>query len=247
MRALSSIVENTPGSAEMARVAAYRLYTWGLKVEAASLLYQVILKRPFEPQSYRDLANALWLSRPGLAALLYETVLSGEWNAQFRSIKTVVEEEYALMVSALENRDPEGQLTAYLKSRLDALSIEMPTGDLRVTITWNTNNTDIDLWVTDPNDEKCYWRNMQTESGGVLLDDVTRGFGPERFVAEETIPGPYVITVHYYGNNGNSLVAETYVNVTIMTHIGTPDEHISRHSLMLSEPDIIAVFSPIVF
>jgi hypothetical protein len=24
-------------------------------------------------------------------------------------------------------------------------------------MTWNTNNTDIDLWVADPNNAKCYY------------------------------------------------------------------------------------------
>ena len=27
--------------------------------------------------------------------------------------------------------------------------------DLRIVMNWNMNNTDIDLWVTDPNEEKC--------------------------------------------------------------------------------------------
>ena len=88
---------------------------------------------------------------------------------------------------------------------------------------------------------------MEIESGGVLLDDITTGFGPERFVAEEAIEGPYRITIHYYANNGNALVAETYVNVTVMTHIGTPEERISRQMIVLSQPDIIAESTPVVF
>ena len=41
---------------------------------------------------------------------------------------------------------------------------------------WNKDNTDIDLWVTDPNGEKCMYNHKSTEIGGRLSDDFTGGF-----------------------------------------------------------------------
>ena len=239
VRALSSIVENTQGSVELARIAAYRMMTWGEKKYAAALLFEVLMQRPFEPQSYRDLAIALWTTRPLLAALMFECALSGQWDGRYTSVRTIVEEEYALLVHALKSYAPEHPVTEWLLGRLEALNLEIPNDDLRVTITWNTNNTDMDLWVKDPAGDVCYYARPHIPSGGVLLDDITTGFGPERFLDSEASEGEYQILVHYYGNNGNQLIAETYVNVTVSTHLGTPDQTVQRSTILLSHVDDI--------
>ncbi len=233
IRALSSAVENAPSDAEVARSVGYTLMTWGARAEAAELFFNVLEKRPYEPQSYRDLAGALWLSRPSLTAMLFEAVLSGNWDGRFRGVVTVVREEYALFTRALIRSRPDSPLASFLRERQQALNLSVPDGDLRVTMTWNTDNTDIDLWVTDPNDEKCYYAHRNTAAGGQLLDDVTQGFGPERFFIEEAPRGEYLVQAHYYSNNGNRLVADTYVTLTIARHVGTDRETIERRVVRL--------------
>ncbi|MCA9576040.1 MAG: VWA domain-containing protein [Myxococcales bacterium] len=233
LRALSSGVENAPASAEVARSLAYTLLSWGADAEAAELLFGVLEQRPYEPQSYRDLAGALWLSRPSITALLFEAALAGQWDGRFRGVMTVVQEEYALFAHALIQAQPESPLARWLRDRQQALSLRVPEGDLRVTMTWNTDNTDIDLWVTDPSGERCYYGHRDTAAGGHLLDDVTQGFGPERFQLERAPHGEYHVQAHYYGNNGNRLVADTYVTLTIAQYVGTRQQRITRHVVRL--------------
>lgn len=38
--------------------------------------------------------------------------------------------------------------------------------DLRVVLTWYADNTDIDLWVTDPKGEKAFYGHQLTYQGG---------------------------------------------------------------------------------
>lgn len=248
VRALSTIVENDPAGAEAARLVAYRLDAWGADAEAAELLFDVLQRRPYEPQSYRDLANVLGTRRPSITALLFEAALAGEWDARFRGVQTVAKEEYALFVRDVQRTAPGSPLAAFLVERGRALNLDMPNTDLRVTMTWNTDNTDIDLWVTDPSGEKCMYNHRQTASGLNLLDDVTQGFGPERLQAQRAVSGgEYVIQAHYYGNNGNRLIAETHVTLTVVTRLGRPDEQIRRYNITLGNPGDVATVARIRF
>jgi hypothetical protein len=233
VRAISTLVENDPSNAEIERLIGYRVASWQQPAEASALFLHTLERRPFEPQSYRDLANALGYDRPGLSALLFEAVLAGDYDAKFGLFKQVVNEEYALFIEGLAKASPSDALNPYLAKRKSALGLTIPKGDLRVVMTWNTNDTDIDLWVTDPDGEKCYYANPTIASGGVLLDDETQGYGPERFQAIHAISGDYKVQVHYYGNHSNQLIAETYVNVAVMTHLGTSAEKIERFNVVL--------------
>ncbi|MCB9616286.1 MAG: hypothetical protein H6721_00765 [Sandaracinus sp.] len=235
IRAISSAIENAPSNPEVARLVGYSLSSWGANAEAADLFLSVLEQRPYEPQSYRDLALVLWTQRPSLTALLYEAITAGEWDQRFRGVQQIAREEYALFARAWQRRAPRTPLAAFLSERMQRLGLSIPEADLRVTMTWNTDNTDIDLWVTDPEGEECYYGHRQTRSGGELLDDVTQGFGPERFQARQAVEGEYRVVAKYYGNNGNRLVARTYVTLTVVKHVGTDRERIERHVISLRD------------
>jgi uncharacterized protein YfaP (DUF2135 family) len=50
--------------------------------------------------------------------------------------------------------------------------------DLRVVLSWDADNSDMDLWVTDPNGERAYYGNRLTYQGGRMSQDFTGGYGP---------------------------------------------------------------------
>jgi uncharacterized protein YfaP (DUF2135 family) len=89
---------------------------------------------------------------------------------------------------------------------------------LAVTITWDTTS-DVDLRVTEPDGEECYYENMRTKNGGVLHGDVRTGFGPERYTNAKAPPGEYIIAVHHYEAAG-----PTQVRIRVTLHAGTPQE-----------------------
>ena len=85
---------------------------------------------------------------------------------------------------ALQQRAVTGKLAILFGERLEQLASIKTQSDLRVTISWNTDATDVDLWVIEPDNTKCYYPNRVTKNGGELTEDMTQGYGPERFQAK---------------------------------------------------------------
>ena len=50
--------------------------------------------------------------------------------------------------------------------------------DLRVIMNWNQINVDLDLHVSDPSGEYCYYGRKSTAAGGRFSKDFTTGLGP---------------------------------------------------------------------
>jgi hypothetical protein len=77
-------------------------------------------------------------------------------------------------------------------------------GDIQVTLTWDTDDTDIDLWCTDPSGFKIYYSEPNSPDGGELDFDDTDGFGPENIYWPEggAPAGNYFVQVHYYDSEG---------------------------------------------
>jgi tetratricopeptide (TPR) repeat protein len=239
VRALSSVIEEHPGRGDALRLVGYRLLDLQQPAQAARLFAQVQRQRPFEPHSYRDLARSLEdAGRYGLAAVQYEVVLAGTWHSRFRdSLKQVAREEYAAMMrEAIRRRAVGKELADLFGERLEGLAADTKTSDLRVTISWNTDDTDIDLWVIEPDGSKCFYQNRQTKTGGELSEDMTQGYGPERYRVARAAKGTYRVMVHYYRANPNLLAGETHVNVVVTRYAGTPRETTERHTVILKKP-----------
>jgi uncharacterized protein YfaP (DUF2135 family) len=114
--------------------------------------------------------------------------------------------------------------------------------DLRVSISWNTDATDIDLWVIEPDRTKVFYSSPQSPSGGKLSQDQTQGYGPERYQIRHARKGEYQLLVHYYRANRNLLGGETHVNVTITRHAGTEREKVERRTVILKrEGELVPV------
>jgi len=249
VRALSGIIEMYPTRGDALRLVGYRLLDMQQPAQAAQLFRQVQRDRPFEPHSYRDLARSLEdCGKYGLAALQYEIALAGDWHNRFHAdLKTVMREEYAHMMREALRPPPNpplkkggqggvsGPLADAFGERLQSLSAAIKPCDLRVTITWNTDNTDVDLWVIEPNGTKCFWGYRKTANGGELSEDCTQGYGPERFRAEKAVEGEYRIAVNYFAANPNLLAGETHVQVIITRHAGTAEEESVRRTVVLKK------------
>jgi hypothetical protein len=238
VRVLSSVIEEHPGRGDALRLVGYRLLDLKQPGQAARLFAQVQRQRPFEPHSYRDLARSLEeAGRYGLAAVQYEALLAGTWHGRFHeSLKQVAREEYAAMMREAVRRHAVGpELANLFGERLETFAADTKSSDLRVTISWNTDDTDIDLWVIEPDGSKCFYQNRQTKSGGELSEDMTQGYGPERYRVASAAKGTYRVMVHYYRANPNLLAGETHVNVVVTRHAGTPQETTERHTVILKK------------
>jgi hypothetical protein len=235
-RALSCVVEMYPGRADALRLVGYRLLDLQQPAQAARLFRQVERNRPFEPHSYRDLARSLQESgKYGLAALQYEIVLAGTWHNRFHeSLKIVAREEYVqMMQQAIRDKAVSTKLADLFGERLEGLKASREPSDLRVTISWNTDATDVDLWVIEPDGEKVFYSNKKSKNGGELSEDQTQGYGPERYRIAKAKSGEYKVIVHNFNPNPNLLGGETHVQVVVTRYAGTPRETSQRYNVIL--------------
>ena len=98
-------------------------------------------------------------------------------------------------------------------------------------MTWDTDLTDIDLWIIEPSGEKCFYSHNRTVIGGMMTNDFTRGYGPEVYLIRKAMPGKYTIQANFYGSSQQKLTGGTTVQATVITNFGRPNE--KRQSLTL--------------
>ncbi len=70
---------------------------------------------------------------------------------------------------------------------------------LRLVLSWDTDNTDLDLHVVTPDGEHAWYGNTVLKNSGALDMDVTTGYGPEIFAMPAPVHGRYQVYINYYG------------------------------------------------
>ncbi|WBL21059.1 VIT domain-containing protein [Zunongwangia sp. HRR-M8] len=221
-RIISNIAEIELDNYELSRALAYKLEAEG-KTGMAEYIYTKVLElRPEDIQSYRDMALIKIENGHFQEALeLLYKIVSGE----------LVEKDEARRFSGIEDISfvEMNNLITLHKNELDLSNIDKKfispmKMDLRVVVDWNHNDTDIDLWVIDPKNEKCWYKSKKTKIGGKLSDDMTEGFGPESFKLKEAISGNYEMFIDYYSDNVQKISGPTFLKITVFKNYGTKDQ-----------------------
>jgi uncharacterized protein YfaP (DUF2135 family) len=109
---------------------------------------------------------------------------------------------------------------------------ETPKTTLSVTLTWDLQEADVDLYVTQPDQETAWYSAKDTTIGGRLDVDNTGGIGPENYFlsseeGDTILTGSYAIRVHYYADHQATTDVPTRPvtwRVTFIVNEGTPDE-----------------------
>jgi hypothetical protein len=237
LKALSSLVEENPGDAVLARDVAFSAMSYGLGGHAYHLFRRVALARPHEPQTYRALAACLVeMKRVDLAIAYYEVGLAGQWDGRFGDFRRILGLEYVHTLRRIAAGELSTTLKDYAAARLEALSREWSPkqADLVVMITWNTDHTDVDLHVVEPSGEECFYSHRRTRQGGEITQDVTQGYGPEMYVLPKAARGEYKIRAHYYASDRNRQSARTKVQVMVFEGWGTKGERVTDKVVTLA-------------
>jgi uncharacterized protein YfaP (DUF2135 family) len=115
----------------------------------------------------------------------------------------------------------------------------VPKLDLVVMLYWDTGGTDVDLHVTDPSNEECFYGHRQTKAGGKLDVDDTDGFGPEVFTLADAPDGDYKVSVAYYSDNGHP---QSLAVVDVVQYPGTDrEEHVFFEKMLTRTGDTVEV------
>jgi tetratricopeptide (TPR) repeat protein len=234
LRILSNLAELKFESPELMRILGKKLLDLNCSADAISVFKKLLQLKAEEPQSYRDLGLAYEASGDRQQAIrtLYE-VVKREWNNRFPGVELIAMNEINSMISQHPELD---------YSFIDKRLVKKEPVNIRVVLTWEADNCDIDLWVTDPTGEKCYYENKLTYMGGKLSNDFTGGYGPEEFLIRKATPGKYRVQANYYGTRSQSMLAPVNLHLTFFTNFGRADQKKQEVTVRLENTkDIIDV------
>jgi len=215
---LFNVLELDFDNPEYMRIVAFKLMEFEKYHLAVRVFEKIKELRPFEPQSFRDLALAQIKTgdfHQKILAMdnLYH-ILTHTWN-RFTDIKIVVINEFNNIFSDFsKDKRAKYQSCCIYDSRL---IYQMPT-DVRVVINWSTDNSDIDLWIIDPYGEKTFYSKKISRIGGKISNDITGGYGPEEFIIKDAVKGKYTIKIHYYGDSRQKAATPVTVQAKLFTN-----------------------------
>ena len=228
LRVLSNLAELDLDNPHVLRVFAYRLRELQRDDLAVPVFERVLAMRPEEPQSLRDLALACAANGDRQRAVgLLADVVDGDWNGRFAEIElTALAELNALVATSPTPLDT---------STIDPRLLRNLPLDLRAVLSWDSDDSDMDLWVTDPDGEKAYYGNRLTRQGARMSPDFTRGYGPEEFALRDAKPGVYRVEANFFGQRTQLVTGATTLTLWLSTGFGTPAQHDQRITLRLSD------------
>nr|WP_315243140.1 VIT domain-containing protein [uncultured Flavobacterium sp.] len=213
LKVLSTLAELDLENEELYKTIYYLLKQRGNYEKELWITQKILEWRPFDSQSHRDYALALIDNKKPQEALnVYKSMLYQEYTDEISVRDNGIEEILIMEINNIlsQNKNVDA-------SKIDnRLKANLPI-DIRVVINWNKDNTDIDLWITDPRGEDCSYSHKSTEIGGRLSNDFTQGFGPEQFLLKKAIKGKYKIKTNFFGERQNILsgpatvMAEVYL------------------------------------
>ena len=180
------------------------------------------------------------LGRYADAARNYEIVLSRNFPRHLSEVRVVAGYHYArLLAGLLREGGLEGEAKASVLARqaaLKSVTDQQARTALQFSIHWNTDSTDIDLWVVEPEGEKCFYSNKETKAGGKLFWDTTTGYGPELYRRQTKPAGGEAsdVLIHYYGNSSARWAVPTAVlYVRDLDVFGPEDAYTRRFSMRI--------------
>ena len=207
-------------------IVADRLERYGAWDRAVELREFDAALDPSRPQPRRLLA--LTLARraaarpaPALAdlrravTLLYEVATSPQ-DTQWRGVEIVSLEEMNALLPRLRRLG--GWAT------IDPRFIHPIDTDLRVTIDWTTDASDMDLWVDEPTRERAIYNNQRTAIGGLLSPDITRGYGPEAYMLRVAPPGTYTVQANVFAPDRLDPNGPTLLIAHLIRDFGRPTQ-----------------------
>lgn len=237
IRVISNLAELDLDNPALLRVMAHRLGQLDEFDIAIGVFEQVLDMRPDEPQSHRDLA--LVLARRGdenkrtrradyrRALELLAAVVMGTWQ-RFEAIEVIA-------LTELNNILPRARAAGVKGDPVDKRLIKALEMDVRIAMSWDADQTDMDLHVVEPSNEEAYYGHNRTTIGGMVSRDFTNGYGPEVYAVRKAMSGKYEIRTKYYGSNAAKLAGAVTLQVTVFTNYGRKNQQRKTLTLRLTE------------
>lgn len=245
VRILSNLSEMKLNDVALLRTMGWRLREAKCYDESIAVFRRVLAMRGEEPQSKRDLALVLTERGKAVkdAAMLAEAMKllhsaafepsarrSARRGNDFQTSVLALEELNGLIAWCAANgvkAEPPPMDAAYRR--------DLPLA-LRIVMSWDVDETDIDLHVLEPGGEEAFYGHRRTSSGGFVSEDVTTGYGPEEYLRKTSENGVYKVMANYFASHQQALVGAATVTASVYTGWGTKDEKMETLSFRLDKP-----------
>lgn len=224
---IQSMLKYMKASAKTCRCVAYHLMASRnadrSNYSDAILLFELVKELdPNQPHSYIDCAMSRFLmivkqrqTLPDVSIVtearlivkdlfhVLETVSNPEWYPKYKRI----EWPCVLILNILQKYLNCNRIRDSIwpdKTTIDPEKLIIPDFKLGLMawLCWDTDNTDVDLHINEPNGCRISYANPSSRTTGAQLsEDVLSGYGPEVYVLPKPIPGTYEFMACYYTNN----------------------------------------------
>jgi len=231
IRVVSNLAEMQLENRMLLRVLGYNLKYLG-ELDAAEIVFRKVLElAPEEPQSYRDLALVLAAAgRWQDAADMMLNAIVKKPDGRFRDVELIA-------ITELNDIIVKAKRAGVEVKGVDSRLVHPLEMDLRVTIGWDTDMSDMDLHTIDPTGEECFYQHRLTTNGGRNSFDITQGYGPEEFMVRAALNGDYRIRTHYYGQRAQKMIGPVTLYAEITTDFGRPEEKTETLMFRLASRD----------
>ena len=227
-RLLLSALDLPTRNNETLAIVAERLFRYGEQDRAIEMFEAVAEAEPGRPQPLRSLALALAKrseSRPAAQARgdlaraidLLTQVIMTPWDGDYEGIELIALMEVNRLI-------PRYRAIGGTDVPLDERLIALLDVDVRVAIEWNTEETDLDLWVDEPNGERADYSNDETRIGGRISNDMTDGYGPEEYLLRRAPNGTFTIRADVYSDDEINPNGASRITARLIRNFGRPDE-----------------------
>lgn len=185
---------------------------------------------PYAPQPYIEEAMKLFAD----AAFNVRARKSGSRGNDFQ-VSIIALEELNGLISWVESEEWHLGKKPKVPEFDVAYRRDLPV-KLRIVMSWDVDQTDIDIHVLEPNGEEAYYGHRRTSEGGFVSEDVTTGYGPEEYLKKDLERGVYKICSNYFASHQTSLTGAATITVCVYTDWGTKDEKFELITFRLDKP-----------
>ena len=222
---LKSIAKKAKDNPKALKTIAYHLEKIGDFQNAKTIYQRLLLIRPLDEQSYRDLVLIYKENQDyELAASLYNLMLNNKIkNVNMLGLQeTVVNEAAHLYWTKFDKLSQTDFPLKTLKTYIPKNDWRKFGFDYRIIFDWNDPAVEFNVQFVDPKNKYYNWSHTILDDRDLLEDELNYGYNTEEFIIEKSDRGKWIINIENYSIQDDS--NPTYIKYTVYKNYGRPNE-----------------------
>lgn len=223
---LSNIIEISIDDVYLLRLVAYKAEQNYDYLLAKKIYERIVLLKPNEAQSHRDLALIYQETGNYEKSLdIYNNILNGTLNnVDFSGLKKSIESEFRRLVSKHRK-----ELTF---SKIPKQYLNKVNQDARIVFDWNNKNALFELQFVNPQKLFFTWSHTKSKNAKRLNDERVQGFNSEEFLLIDAEKGDWLINIE--NKTKKSVKSPFLIKYTVYYNYGKDNERKELKTIVLN-------------